>query len=134
MWFGSGKSKTVKRREREKQQNANIDQFIGKESFRTKRHKIGGKTSKNDSHNTFISVGHIKDIHIPALKQVYGADNNGNELCEASLCSITGGDKRMLVCDCGGKKSHWLPEQTGPHDKANWAKVVSLSKKAAGKK
>lgn len=65
---------------------------------------------------------------------MYGTDNNGNELCEASLCSIKSGGKRMLVCDCDGKRSHRLPEQSGPQDKANWAKVVSLSKKAAGKK
>lgn len=93
-----------------------------------RRHKRDGTVSQSVEKNKFISVGSIKNISIKALHEVYG-----EELCEASLCSLKQGPRRMLVCDCEGKKGHNLPAASGPKDRESWRKVERLSKAAMEK-
>ena len=102
--------------------------YIGDESWRVKRHKKDGTVSNTPEKNRFISVGSIKNVHLKALHAVYGT-----KFCEASLCSLKQGPRRMLVCDCDGRKSHDLPAATGPKDKKTWQEVERLSKTAMEK-
>ena len=57
-----------------------------------RRHKRDGTVSQSVEKNKFISVGSIKNISIKALHEVYSEG-----LCEASLCSLKQGPRRMLV-------------------------------------
>ena len=98
---------------------------VGRDSYLTKRHKPDGIVSKRDTSNTFISVGSVRNIHRPALDAVYGPG-----LCHASFCSLRSGQARRAVYDCEGGCNCKLPEMSGPADKKNWHKVLTLSKKA----
>ena len=102
--------------------------YIGDESWRVKRHKKDGTVSNTPEKNRFISVGSIKNVHLKALHAVYG-----KKFCEASFCSLKQGPRRMLVCDCDGRKSHDLPAATCPKDKKTWQEVERLSKAAMEK-
>ena len=97
----------------------------GRDAGLVRRHRGNGTVSSNRKKNVFIDVGSIKDVHIPALHQVYGT-----ELCESSLRSFKTGKARLFVCDCHGTRSHDLPETSGPNDMPNWDEVMNLSRAA----
>ena len=116
-------SNAEKKRVKQKLRRARMAR--GKDAGLVQRHKVDGKVSSNKKNNIFVDVGSIKDVHIPSLLHVYGA-----ELCESSLCSFKTGPARMFVCDCHGTKNHDLSDRSGPNGTRNWSEVIKLSGEA----
>ena len=90
-----------------------------------KMHRADNSVSSNPKNNNFISAGPIKIVHRDSLNEVYPGG-----MCEGAICSYRAGAERFWLCVCGGKRSHDLPDTSGPDDKANWSKVMKKSNEA----
>lgn len=118
-----------KRNERaKKKRELDTRSAVGRDNFLVKRHKADGEVSDKDSRNKFITVGSVRWVLRSALNGEYPGG-----LCESSLCSIRRGDSRFVVCDCGGKLSHKLPNVSGPRDKPRWDRIMRRSEEARKK-
>jgi hypothetical protein len=113
------------KKKKAKTKDVSVSEVMGTEVWLVRHHMKDNTKAPKRKDNTFISVGNVSAAKA-ALDEVYGAG-----LCHSALCSIKWGNRRFAVCDCKGRRSHDLPDTSGPRDNSNWKRVLKLSKKAA---